>query len=87
MVRTLIQFDEDTYYKLRRRAFDEKQSISAVVRELVSKGLEKKRRRKFSRIEDFQSVSAGRSKQSGLAPVSESHDEALAEIILKHSKK
>ena len=32
--------NKNSYHKLRRRAFDEKQSISSVVRELVSRSLE-----------------------------------------------
>ena len=86
MRRTLIQFDEDTYHKLRRRAFEGKRSISSIVRELVAKGLEGGPRKKFTRVEQFSSVGAGRSKQGRLAPVSERHDKALAEVILKLKK-
>jgi hypothetical protein len=80
MKRTLIQFDEDTYHKLRTRAFVQKQSISSVVRELVAKGLDPGKRKSYKRLEDFLSVGAGSSKQGRLSPVSEKHDEALTEI-------
>jgi hypothetical protein len=83
MKRTLVQFDEETYQKLRRRAFEGKRSISSVVREFVAKGLEVGPRNRFTRVEQFSSVAAGRSKQSGLSPISEHHDEALAEAIRK----
>ena len=81
MKRTLIQFDEDTYQKLRNRAFEQEKSISSVVRELVAKGLAPGKRKKFTRVEQFLSVGAGRSKQGRLSPVSERHDEALAKVL------
>jgi hypothetical protein len=80
MKRTLIQFDEDTYNKLRHRAFVEKRSISSVVRELTAKGLEPPKPKARTRIGQFSSVGAGKSIQGGLAPVSERHDEALSAI-------
>ena len=83
MKRTLIQFDEDTYDKLRNQAFSRKQSISSVVRELVSKGLGSEKRKKYARIEDFSFIGGGSSDQGRLSPVSERHDEALAEIYGK----
>jgi hypothetical protein len=86
MKRTLIQFDEDTYHQLRRRAFDNHQSISSVVRELVARGLETGKKKKFTNVKQFASVAAGRSRQGRLAPVSERHDEAFAEAIAKLKK-
>ena len=80
MKRTLIQFDEETYNKLRHRAYEERRSISSVARELISKGLQPPKKNKLTRVEQFRSVGAWRSKQGRLAPVSERHDEALAEI-------
>ncbi|OFW14507.1 MAG: hypothetical protein A3H29_03665 [Acidobacteria bacterium RIFCSPLOWO2_02_FULL_67_21] len=38
MRRTLVQFGEDTYRRLRRRAFREERSISALVRDMVATG-------------------------------------------------
>ena len=83
MKRTMIQFDEDTYHKLRHRAFEQRRSISSVARELVANGLESGKRRKLTRLKQLRSVGAARSKQGLLSPVSERHDEALASVILK----
>jgi hypothetical protein len=77
MKRTLIQFDEETYEKLRRRAFEEGRSISAVTRELVELGLEPKQKRKIKKARQLSFVGSGRSRQGDLTPVSERHDEAL----------
>ena len=79
MKRTLVQFDEETYRRLRQQAFRQERSVSSLVRELVANGLEggavPQRR---TRVSQFASVRAGRSRQGRLAPVSEKHDEALA---------
>jgi hypothetical protein len=78
MKRTLIQFDEDTYRRLRQHAFRQDRSVSSLVRELVATGLgEGVARARPTRIRQFSSVRAGRSAQRG-APVSEHHDAALA---------
>ena len=78
MKRALVQFEVETYRRLRERAFREGRSIAAVVREMVAQGLESERgpitRR---RVSQFASVRAGHSKQGRLSPVSERHDEAL----------
>ena len=87
MRRTLVQFDEDTYEKLRQRAFENKQSMASIVRELVSKGLDAGKRKKYRTLQDFSFVGSGASKQGRLAPVSERHDAALAEIHHRSSKK
>jgi plasmid stability protein len=84
MKRTLVQFDEQTYYKLRQRAFRQERSISSLVREIVARGLEGGAARKRpTRVDQFSSVGAGRSKQRRGSPVSETHDEALTEILEK----
>ncbi|HZS45136.1 MAG TPA: hypothetical protein VFC63_08545 [Blastocatellia bacterium] len=80
MKRALIQFDEETYNKLRQTAFDRKQSISAVVREMVNKGLVTGKKKKYKSPRDFSFIGAGTSQQRRRAPVSEHHDDALAEI-------
>jgi plasmid stability protein len=87
MKRTLIQFDEDTYGKLRERAFQEHRSLSSVVRELIAQGLEPRKKKKLVRVAQFRSVGAGKSRQGKLAPVSERHDEALAGIYGGFRKK
>ncbi len=79
MKRTVIQFDEETYQKVKERAFDQRRSMSSVVRELVAKGLEGRKKRRPGRADEFSFVGVGRSRQGRLAPVSERHDEALAE--------
>jgi len=79
MRRSLIQFDEESYEKLRRRAFEEGKSISAVVRELVDLGLEPAKSR-AKRIRQPSFVAAGKSKQGKLSPVSENHDQALGDL-------
>ena len=77
MVRTQIQLDEVTYRAARRVAFERHVSLSAVVREALAAALPGVQRP--SRRADFAFVGAGRSRQGNLAPVSERHDEALAE--------
>lgn len=84
MKRTLVQFDEETYRQLRQQAFRQERSISSVVRDMVTKGLEGEAVRKRPlRVSQFSSVRAGRSKQGRLSPVSERHDEALAAAFEK----
>jgi hypothetical protein len=80
MRRTLVQFDEAVYEKLRETAFKQGRSIASVVRELVAVGLEPEKPRRPKRIRQFLSVSAGRSHQGELSPVSERHDEALTRL-------
>ena len=84
MKRTLVQFDEETYQKLRQQAFRQERSISSLVREIVGKTLEgNTMRERPRRISQFLSVRAGRSKQGRLSPLSERHDEALAAAFEK----
>jgi len=84
MKRTLVQFDDDTYRRLRQQAFREERSISALVREMVAQGLDGgATRERPSRVRQFLSVGAGRSKQGRVSPVSEKHDEALAVAFKK----
>jgi len=79
MRRTLVQFDEGTYRKLRQEAFQQERSISSLVREMVVQALEGGAKRlKPTRVSQFLSVGAGRSKQGRLSPISERHDKALA---------
>lgn len=82
MKRAQIQFDDATYAALRRRAYEEHRSISSVVREEMAKALFPKTRRRRLTLKDFPFVGAGKTKQGKLSPVSERHDEALAEAIL-----
>ena len=83
MKRTLVQFDAETYRRLRQQAFRQERSVSSLVRELVARGLADDQRPKPIRARDFLSVRAGRSQRGRLSPVSEKHDEALAESVEK----
>jgi hypothetical protein len=78
MKRALIQFDEETYERLRHHAFARRRSISSVARELIAKGLEGGEKSRPTKVGQMASVAAGRSKQGAMAPISERHDEALA---------
>jgi hypothetical protein len=84
MRRLLVQLDEDAYRRLRQQAFRQERSISSLVRELVTRGMDgDARRRRRTQVGQFASVRAGRSKQGRLSPVSEAHDRALASAFLK----
>jgi plasmid stability protein len=86
MKRTQIQLDESTYQALRRRAYEEQCSISALARRILSRALAPATRRKAT-AGRFSFVGAGRSRQGQLAPVSERHDEALAEATSPRKKR
>jgi hypothetical protein len=79
MKRTQVQLDEPTYQLLRKRAFERGISLSALLREVLQQYLAGGA--SFPRFEEFSFVGSGRSKQGKLAPVSERHDEALAESL------
>jgi hypothetical protein len=83
MKRALIQLEEDMYDELRRRAFQEKKSISGLIRVMIKKQIELPNRSRRLSIKDFRFVGAGRSRQGTLKPVSERHDEALGEAFQK----
>jgi predicted CopG family antitoxin len=83
MKRAQVQIDEEIYELLRHRAFKEKKSIAGVIREIVKRDISKSDRRLFSSVKDFRFIGVGRSKQGPLKPVSERHDEALAEVFQK----
>jgi plasmid stability protein len=84
MKRSLIQFDEETYQKLRQRAFQQERSISSLVREIVVTTLDGHAgRAQTRRVSQFLSVAAGRSQQGRRSPISEKHDEALAATFEK----
>lgn len=87
MRRTQIQLDERTYEALRRRAFERGRSISSVVRELLAQSLGTGRAKRRPTIKDFTFIAAGRSRQDRLSPVSERHDEALAEALMEEHRR
>ena len=83
MKRAQIQLEEETYEALRHRAFSEKRSVAAVIREILRKDMAASCSSTSSSIRDFSFVASGRSKQGPLKPVSEHHDEALAKAFGK----
>ena len=78
MKRTQLQVDEATYEALRAAAFARGVSMAAVVRESLRQYLAVDRAPAW-KLDDLTFVGAGRSSRAGLEPVSERHDEALAE--------
>ncbi len=87
MKRTQIQLDATTYEALRRRAFERGLSLSALVRESLAQYLGAGKRKQRPTIQDFTFIGSGRSRQGRLSPVSERHDEALAEVFLKGQRR
>jgi hypothetical protein len=85
--RTQIQLDERTYEVLRRRAFDRGCSIASYVREALAYSLGTAPADRKRTVKDFRFIGSGRSRDGKLAPVSERHDEALAETLLEAHRK
>ena len=83
MKRAQIQLEEETFEVLRQRAFQEKKSIAGVIRELIHKEITLPAQQKPLSIKDFRFIGAGKSLQGSLEPVSERHDQALAEAFRK----
>lgn len=83
MKRTQIQLDERTYAVLRRRAYERGCSISALVRDALAQSLAAPAPKRPLTLKQFTFIGAGRSRQGKLSPVSERHDEALAEAFAK----
>jgi hypothetical protein len=83
MKRAQIQLEEETFEVLRQRAFQEKKSISGIIRELIHKEVNLPARRQPLLIKDFRFIGAGKSRQGSLEPVSERHDQALEEAFRK----
>ena len=75
MIRTQIQFDKATYFKLRTAAKESGKSISSIVRQSVDHGLDKSAKdqtwaRALNSIGKF---------DSGLKDLAEKHDSYLAD--------
>ena len=81
MRRTHIRLDEATYALARQRASAEGISFAAFVRKAVEQQFAPEDLKR-SRLEDFTFIGSGRSKPSDPRPLSERHDEALAEDFL-----
>ena len=81
MVRTQIQLDEETYKEIKRLAYENGESMSAVVRELLARSLKKKtgkgEKKHKLKMSDFTFIGT----MSGGPPydVSERHDEILGD--------
>jgi hypothetical protein len=87
MKRIQIQLDESTYEALRRRAFQEKRSLSSLIRKLLAEALDTGGPARRRSLKEFASVGAGRSRQGRLSPVSERHDEALADALEREHRR
>ena len=78
MRRTQLQLDEATYQILRKKAFETGTSISALVRDILSQHLGEPSK-DLRQVEDFSFIGSGNSAPSEFDPISERHDEALAQ--------
>lgn len=83
MKRTQIQLDDETYAAVRRKAYEEQRSISSVVRDALREKLGTRKGKKRLTLESFPFIGAGNTRQGTRTPVSERHDEALAEALLE----
>ena len=81
MKRIQLQLDDKIYELLRRKAFDEKVSIASVVRRALESYLTERRTERPG-VEAFTFIGSGHSKPVKDGPVSERHDDALAEDFL-----
>jgi len=87
MRRTQIQLDEETYAALRRRAYARGCSVSALIRELLAEALGTRPEKRRLTLQDLPFIGAGRSEQGAEAPVSERHDEAVAEALARRDRR
>ena len=78
MKRTQLQLDDVTYQKLRGKAFQEGVSMASIIREAVAEYLTEAPRG-HAPIERYSFIGSGRSTGPKSQPISERHDEALAE--------
>lgn len=78
MKRTQLQLDEDTYQTLRTQAYEEGVSIAGLVRKILRQHLFDSPERPRN-VREFSFIASGRSDVSEFDPISEHHDEALAQ--------
>ena len=78
MIRTQIQLDEATHALIKQRAHAENKSVAAVVRDALDQYLPSLGDRS-ARMDDFTFIRSGRSEPGTPSPLSERHDEALAQ--------
>ena len=87
MKRTQIQLDEETHAALRRLAYEQGASMASIIRDTLARSLGTKASRKPKSLRELPFVGSGRSDQKALAPVSERHDEALAEALARKTRR
>jgi hypothetical protein len=75
MKRAQIQLEEETFEVLRQRAFQEKKSISGIIREVIQKEMALSSPKKPLSAKELRFIGAGKSLQGSLKPVSEKHDQ------------
>ncbi len=73
-----IQLPETMLKPLRDRAYQQRISVSGIIRELLTREFFRPKARKY-RLADFSFVGASRSRGKGAGKISARHDEALAE--------
>ena len=78
MIRTQIQLDEATHAQVKQRAYAENKSLAAVVRDALDQYLVSPSDRAVG-MDKFTFIGSGRSEPGGPSPLSERHDEALAQ--------
>ena len=78
MKRTQLQLDDDIYQILRTQAYEEGVSIAGLVRKILRQHLSQAPE-KSRNLQDFSFIASGRSEMTDIDPISERHDEALAQ--------
>ena len=78
MRRTQLQLDDVTYQKLRGTAFQEGVSMAQVIREALAEYLTEAPRQPAPMVR-YSFIASGQSTGPSSQPISERHDEALAE--------
>ena len=83
MKRTQIQLDEHTFEALRRRAFQGRQSLAGMVREILRAHVAPQAERMRRDASPFSFVASGRSRGKGAGTIAERHDAAFSHAIQK----
>ena len=78
MKRTQLQLDDDIYQVLWTQAYAEGVSIAGLVRKILRQQLFEAPERS-RKLRDFSFIASGRSEMTDFDPISERHDEALAQ--------
>lgn len=78
MKRTQLQLDDDTYQILRAQAYEQGVSIAGLVRKILRQHLFNAPERSRN-LQEFSFIASGRSEMTAFDPISERHDEALAQ--------